>query len=96
MGGVKPHVRATHWHTDDSYFAIPAKATILCAQALPTSGGSTQFIDTEAVLKVMPTTIQLRIEGWRAVHKYQSRRSQAMVAIRTPEEEALTPYVSHT
>ena len=44
----------------------------------------------------MPTTIQLRIEGWRAVHKYQSRRSQAKVAIRTPEEEALTPYVSHT
>jgi len=55
-----------------------------------------QFIDTEAVLKVMPTTIQLRIEGWRAVHKYQSRRSQAKVAIRTPEEEALTPDVSHT
>ena len=95
LGGEKPHVRATHWHTDDSYFARPAKATMLFALAIPSSGGSTQFIDTEAVLNAMPAEMRRGIEGRRAVHKYHSRRGKAVVAVRTPEEEALTPDVSH-
>ena len=95
LGGEKPHVRATHWHTDDSYFACPAKATMLFSLAIPSSGGSTQFIDTEAVLKAMPDAMRRSIEGRRAVHKYHSRRGKAVVAVRTPEEEALTPDVSH-
>lgn len=95
IGGAKPHVRATHWHTDDSYFAQPAKATMLLAKELPTSGGSTQFINTAAVLAAMPATLRARIEGRRAVHKYQSRRGKAVVAVRTAEEEAMTPDVSH-
>ena len=32
-------VRLSGWHTDDSYFAVPAKATLLQALALPESGG---------------------------------------------------------
>lgn len=91
----KPHVRAAHWHTDDSYFARPAKATMLLAKALPSSGGATEFINTRAVLEAMPPALRRRIEGRRAVHKYLSRRNRARVAERTPEEEALTPDVSH-
>ncbi len=95
LGGKKPHVRATYWHTDDSYFATPAKATILFAIALPSSGGSTQFINTAAILDAMPLKLRQRIDGRRAVHKYLSRRNKARVANRTPEEVALTPDVSH-
>jgi len=95
LAGGKPHVRATHWHTDDSYFAEPAKATLLLARALPTRGGGTEFIDCAAVLEAMPDALRRRIEGRRAVHKYQSKRARAIVAVRTPEEEAQTPDVSH-
>lgn len=95
MAGGRPHVRATHWHTDDSYFAVPAKATMLYAKALPRAGGDTQFINCRAVLDAMPMALRGRIEGRRGVHKYQSRRARAQVALRTPEEEAKTPDVSH-
>jgi len=95
LGGDKPHVRATHWHTDDSYFAKPARVTMLLAKALPSTGGGTGFIDTMRVLDEMPAELRARIEGRRAVHKYLSRRNVAKVAERTAEQEAMTPDVSH-
>ena len=95
IGGQKPHVRATYWHTDDSYFAVPAMATMLHARALPSTGGDTGFIDCHAVLEAMPAALRRRIEGRHAVHKYQSRRAQAKVAARNADELAQTPDVAH-
>ena len=95
MGGGKPHVRATQWHTDDSYFAKPAKATALYSVALPSTQTKTEFINTYNVLTEMPNALRKRIEGRIAIHKYHSRRGKAIVAVRTPEEEALTPDVYH-
>ncbi len=95
MGNGKPHVRATYWHTDDSYFAVPAKATLLHARALPSSGGDTGFINCQAVLEAMPGPLRRRITGRRAVHKYLSRRGRAKVAVRTADEQTATPDVSH-
>lgn len=95
IGDGKPHVRATHWHTDDSYFAKPAKATALYSVALPKSQTRTEFINTHAVLAEMPDDLRRRIDGKFAVHKYHSRRGKAKVATRTDEEEALTPDVRH-
>ena len=37
----KTAIRAEDWHTDDSYFAIPAKATLLHGIEIPSRGGST-------------------------------------------------------
>ena len=41
-------VRLTGWHTDDSYFPVPAKATVLQALAIPESGGQTRFANMQA------------------------------------------------
>ncbi len=95
IGGEKPHVRATYWHTDDSYFTCPAKATALCARALPSAGGDTAFINCHAVLDAMPLDLRQRIEGRNAVHKYLSRRGKALVAVRNDAEVKKTPEVSH-
>lgn len=95
LAGGKPHVRATHWHSDDSYFAKPAKATALYSVALPSAQTKTEFINSYAVLDAMPETLRQQINGRFAVHKYQSRRGKAIVATRTPEEEARTPDVRH-
>ena len=35
--------RVASWHTDDSYFEIPAKATMFQALEIPQSGGETRF-----------------------------------------------------
>ena len=95
MAGGKPYVSANHWHTDDSYFAVPAKATMLYAKALPSTGGDTQFINTYAVLDAMPAALRTRIEGLKAVHTYVSRRAKSLVQNRTDEEKAKTPPVTH-
>ena len=39
------------WHTDDSYLAVPAKATMLYAHIIPPSGGDTLFADTTAAFE---------------------------------------------
>ena len=39
-------VRLSGWHTDDSYFEIPAKATMLQVLSQPDSGGETRFCNT--------------------------------------------------
>ena len=95
IGGSRPYVRATYWHTDDSYFAQPAKATLLCAQALPSNGGETGFINCHTVLEEMAVKLRRRIDDRRALHKYLSRRNKARVAKRNASEEAATPDVSH-
>ena len=96
IGGDKPHVLATYWHTDDSYLAVPAKATMLYARELPSEGGDTQFINCHAVLEAMPEALRQQIEGRRAVHVYRSRRAGADVAVRTEEEREETPDVVHS
>ena len=91
----KPYVSANYWHTDDSYFAVPAKATMLYGKALPADGGDTQFINTYAVLDAMPADLRARIDGVRAVHVYVSRRGKSLVQNRSNDEEDKTPPVVH-
>ena len=83
IGGTTPH------------FAEPAKATLLCAQALPSFGGETAFINCHSVLEDMPATLRCQFEGRRATHKYFTRRNKARVAERNATEKASTPDVSH-
>ncbi|MBS0550761.1 MAG: TauD/TfdA family dioxygenase, partial [Proteobacteria bacterium] len=39
----KTALRSEDWHTDDSYFAVPAKATLLHSIDIPSRGGNTWF-----------------------------------------------------
>ncbi len=93
--GGKPLVQASHWHTDDSYFAEPATLTLLLAKTLPASGGDTEFINCYAVLEALPPALREAIEGKRAAHAYLSRRNQSWVAPRSAAETAETPIVDH-
>ena len=68
-------VRLTGWHTDDSYLAIPAKATLLQALAIPSSGGETRFADARTAWDDLDESERTRIEGLRAVHRYDTRRA---------------------
>ena len=83
------------WHTDDSYLAVPAKATMLYAQVIPPTGGDTLFADTTAAYEALDTVTARRAGGSPAVHTYQSRRNMNTVPTRTASEEAQTPPVVH-
>ena len=84
-----------HWHTDDSYMAVPCAATLLYGEVVPPSGGDTAFTNMHAAYDALPAETKERIVGLSAIHTYQSRRNVSPVVERTEEEKALTPPVTH-
>lgn len=91
----KTAIRAEDWHTDDSYFAVPAKATLLHSIEIPSHGGSTWFCNMHSVYDALPEATKKRIEGKRAIHGYDTPRARNRPSPRTPEEIAETPDVEH-
>jgi taurine dioxygenase len=87
--------RAEDWHTDDSYFEIPAKATLLHSIAIPSRGGATWFCNMHSVYEALPEATRRRIDGKRAIHGYDTPRARNRPAPRTPQEIAETPDVEH-
>jgi taurine dioxygenase len=91
----KTAIRAEDWHTDDSYFAVPAKATLLHAIEIPSRGGSTWFCNMHSVYEALPEKLRRRIDGMRAIHGYDTPRARNRPSPRTPQEVAETPDVEH-
>lgn len=89
------NVRLSGWHTDDSYFAIPAKATMLQGLSLPKTGGETRFCNTRKAYEDLPEAMQARIDGLKAVHGYDTMRAPARAPERTEIEKQETPDVVH-
>ena len=91
----KTAIRAEDWHTDDSYFAVPAKATLLHSIEIPSRGGATWFCNMHSVFEALPEATRKRIDGLRAIHGYDTPRARNRPSARTPEEIAETPDVEH-
>lgn len=56
------------WHTDHSYDVEPALGSVLVARELPSRGGDTRFLSTYDAFDALPTRLQDRLRGMRAVH----------------------------
>ncbi|MBI2742192.1 MAG: TauD/TfdA family dioxygenase [Rhodospirillales bacterium] len=91
----KTAIRAEDWHTDDSYFAVPAKATLLHGIEIPSHGGSTWFCSMHSVYEALPAKLRQHIDGMRAIHGYDTPRARNRPSARTPQEIAETPDVEH-
>lgn len=87
--------RKSGWHTDDSYFEVPAKVTLLQSIEIPESGGHTQFCNTRKAYEDLTDDEKRRIVGLQAVHAYDTMRAPARAAKRTQEEADETPEVVH-
>tara|TARA_B100000676_G_scaffold307962_1_gene367640 strand:- start:7927 stop:8775 length:849 start_codon:yes stop_codon:yes gene_type:complete len=88
-------VRLAGWHTDDSYFAVPAKATMLQSIAIPIEGGQTKFCNMRKAYEDFPDDQKSEIDGLRAVHGYDTVRAPGRPKKRTREEINETPDVEH-
>ncbi len=88
-------VRLSGWHTDDSYFPVPAKATLLQALAIPDSGGQTRFANMRTAYRDLPEEVKARIEDLRAIHRYDTPRAEAPPTELTTDEEAETQDATH-
>src|SRR5258707_13476687 len=86
----KTALRAEDWHTDDSYFATPAKATLLHGIDIPSRGGSTWFCNMHSVYESLPDAVRRRIDGLRAIHGYDTPRARNRPSPRPPPGGAET------
>lgn len=91
----KTALRSEDWHTDDSYMATPAKATLLHSIELPSHGGMTWFCNMRSVYEALSEETRRRIDGKRAIHAYDTSRACNRPSQRTAQEIAETPDVEH-
>ena len=91
----KTAIRSEDWHTDDSYMAVPAKATLLHSIEIPSHGGRTWFCNMHSVYEALPESTRKRIDGKRAMHAYDTARARNRPSPRTPQEIAETPDIEH-
>lgn len=61
---------AAFWHTDQSYEAEPASATLLHAIEVPARGGQTMIADMAGAYDALEDAMKARVEGLRALHFY--------------------------
>lgn len=64
---------AAYWHTDQSYDAEPASATVVHAVQVPARGGETRFADMYRAYDTLPDTTKRRIDGLTVCHRYGNR-----------------------
>ncbi|HZB93116.1 MAG TPA: TauD/TfdA family dioxygenase [Stellaceae bacterium] len=94
-GDGKRLVVGAHWHSDDSYKAIPCSLTMLYGVEVPASGGDTQFINMYRAHDDLPGEIRRQIAPLRVIHKYDSSRKGTRVAALRPDETKDVPDVVH-
>ncbi len=63
----------TYWHTDYSYFDVPARATLLYSIDVPAQGGDTLFSDQEQAYADLPEAMRRRIDGMVTLNLYGNR-----------------------
>jgi taurine dioxygenase len=95
LGDGERIIVGAHWHSDDSYKAVPCSLTMLYGVAVPAVGGDTQFANMYLAYDGLPEDTKRRIAGLRVVHTYDSSRKGTRVATRTAEERAAMPDVVH-
>lgn len=95
VGDGKRLVVGAHWHSDDSYKAVPCSLTMLYGVEVPESGGDTQFVNMYAAYEDLPEETRRRIAALRVVHKYDSSRKGTRIAALRPAEAEQVPDVVH-
>ena len=81
------------WHTDSSFKATPALASVLSARIVPEVGGETEFASTRLAWDRLPDAQKEELRDLVAMHSYANSRDQIDPALMTPEERAALPPV---
>ena len=82
-----------HWHADSSFKRVPAKASMLSARIVPSSGGNTEYISMRAVYDELSTAMQSRLEKLTTIHDFAFGRSKIDPDLVTDEERRAVPPV---
>lgn len=94
-GTGKKFKRASHFHSDESYKAFPAKATLLYSVKAPNIGGETRFVNMYKAYESLPKKFKQKIIGLRAVQRFLTSNPEIKLATLTEEEKEEVPDVIH-
>ena len=89
---------AAFWHTDQSYEADVATATMLYAQKVPDVGGQTRIANMKAAYDDLDGATKARIDGLTAIHLYgatSGRDGELPTPPLTEAQAARIPPVPH-
>jgi alpha-ketoglutarate-dependent 2,4-dichlorophenoxyacetate dioxygenase len=56
------------WHSDSSFMPVPAKYSVLCAHAVPSWGGNTEFADMRAAYDALDARTKAEVEDLVCLH----------------------------
>lgn len=87
-------VASTLWHSDKSFRAEPAMASVLHAKQLPPGGGDTVFANLYAAYDALPDADKTELDGVMTIHSYALSREHAGRTI-SPQEIADAPPMAH-
>lgn len=80
------------FHSDQCYYEVPAKGTLLNALELPSKGGETCFASMTRAYETLDDSLKRRIEGLTAVNVYDY---EADPTTRNPVFNASAPHFTH-
>jgi len=95
MGDGKRLVVGAHWHSDDSFKAVPCSLTMLYGVEVPETGGDTQFTNMYRAYDDLAPEMKARISDLKVVHQYDSPRKGTAVATLRADELAALPDAVH-
>lgn len=81
------------WHTDSSFKAWPAVASVLSARIIPSDGGQTEFVSTRAAWNRLDQASRDQLIDKVAIHSYATSRNQIDPAMMSEQEHAALPPV---
>ena len=94
--GKHPDRGTLVWHTDGSWQRTTGQATMLFAEAIPSSGGGTGFADMYSAYDALAPAERARLTGLRAIHNLDfSRNRRHGEAPMTEAQRAAVPPVDH-
>jgi alpha-ketoglutarate-dependent 2,4-dichlorophenoxyacetate dioxygenase len=79
------------WHTDSTFKAVPALASMLSARIIPARGGETEFVSTRLAFARLDPALRRRLTNSFAWHDYAHSRGQIAPGLASPEERAALP-----
>lgn len=79
------------WHTDSTFKAVPALASVLSARIIPAEGGETEYVSTRLFWERLDPALRAKLENSFAWHDYAHSRGQIAPDLASPEERAALP-----
>ena len=77
--------RGVGWHSDGTFEAVPPKATVLHAVAVPDRGGNTIFANMYLAYETMPAKLKERIENMNAIFRLRGRKQKTQGIVSADE-----------